>query len=98
MDNNDVPVVKKKTMFFFSEIGLMMPAWALFTVEKDEKWETKPKTHMVYGIIINGGMESAQGNPVGEKSIWFDKINERDKKFNLLIDKMNDVNYNVINL
>lgn len=86
----------KKPVFYFQRIGLVIPIWAVLTLEKDVKWEEKPKVHPVYGIVINRGMEPSQMCPIGEKAMWYEKEDLRDSAYEAIIGEMNRTAFNVI--
>ena len=86
----------KKPVFYFQRIGLVIPIWAVLTLEKDIKWTEKPKVHPVYGIVINRGMEPSQMCPIGEKAMWYEKEELRDSAYEAIIGEMNRTAFNVI--
>lgn len=88
----------KKPVFYFSDAGLVIPIWAVLTLEKSIDWKEKPQTHAVYGIVINRGMEPSQNCPIGEKSIWYEKENIRDQRFETMIQEMDSTAFKVIKL
>lgn len=85
----------KKPVLYFKEAGLVIPVWGVLTLEKSIRWETKPKTRAVYGIVINQGMEPSQMCPVGEKSFWYEKENMRDEKFEDIVETMDSSAFKV---
>ena len=88
----------KKPVFYFKEIGLVIPIWAVITLEKSIDWSRVPKTHAVYGIVINRGMEPSQSCPVGEKAMWYEKEELRDQRYEEMVSMMNETNFKVITL
>ncbi len=88
----------KKPVFYFSDAGLVIPIWAVLTLEKSIDWKEKPQTHAVYGIVINRGMEPSQSCPIGEKSMWYEKEDVRDQKFETMIREMDSSAFKVIKL
>lgn len=86
----------KKPVFYFQEIGLVMPIWGLLTLEKEMRWEEKPKQHPVYCIVINRGMEPSQNCPIGEKCITYEKENIRDKSYGEIVNAMESTAFKVI--
>lgn len=88
----------KKPVFYFSDAGLVIPIWAVLTLEKSIDWKEKPQAHAVYGIVINRGMEPSQSCPIGEKSMWYEKEDVRDQKFETMIREMDDTAFKVIKL
>ena len=88
----------KKPVFYFKEIGLVIPIWAVITLEKSIDWSRVPKTHAVYGIVINKGMEPSPSCPVGEKAMWYEKEELRNQRYEEMIRMMNKTNFKVITL
>ena len=88
----------KKPVFYFKEIGLVIPIWGVLTLEKSIDWSSVPQTHAVYGIVINRGMEPSQSCPVGEKAMWYEKEEVRDQRYEEMISMMNETNFKVITL
>lgn len=87
----------KKPVFYFKDAGLVIPIWAVLTLEKSIHWLDKPNTHPEYGIVINRGMEPSQ-SCIGEKSMWYTKEAIMEQKFQLIIDEMNKTSFKVINV
>ena len=88
----------KKPVFYFKEIGLVIPIWAVITLEKSIDWSRVPKTHAVYGIVINKGMEPSPSCPVGEKAMWYEKEELRNQRYEEMVRMMNETNFKVITL
>lgn len=88
----------KKPVFYFKDAGLVIPIWAVLTLEKSIRWVDKPDTHPEYGIVINRGMEPSQSCPIGEKSMWYAKEVTMEQKFQLIVDQMNSTAFKVINV
>ena len=88
----------KKPVFYFKEIGLVIPIWAVITLEKSIDWSKVPKTPAVYGIVINKGMEPSPSGPVGEKAMWYEKEELRNQRYEEMVRMMNETNFKVITL
>lgn len=88
----------KKPVFYFKDMGLVIPIWAVLTLEKSIDWVTKPTTHAIYGIVINRGMEPSLSCPIGEKSMWFEKQEIMEQKFEIIVDQMNSTAFKVIDV
>lgn len=84
---------KKRPMLHFADAGLIMPPWALVTIELDTMFVERPKAGFKYGIVINRGMESSPGNPVGEKSVWYDTPELAKSKLDVIMEQMKALNY-----
>ena len=96
LDGGGAKPKPKKPVFYFQDAGLVIPIWAVLTLEKDVKWEEKPKAHPVYGIVINRGMEPSQMCSIGEKAMWYEKEELRDSAYEAIIGEMNRTAFNVI--
>ena len=86
----------KKRGCYFQDAGLVIPIWAVLTLEKSVTWVHKPTVHPMYGIVINRGMEPSQSCPIGEKSMWYEKEEIMEAKFALLVNEMNSTAFKVI--
>ena len=96
LDGGGVKPKPKKPVFYFQDAGLVIPIWAVLTLEKSITWVQKPTVHPMYGIVINKGMEPSQSCPIGEKSMWYEKEEIAEQKFNLLVEEMNSTAFKVI--
>lgn len=96
LDGGGAKPKPKKPVFYFQDAGLVIPIWAVLTLEKSMMYVEKPKSHPMYGIVINRGMEPSQNCPIGEKSMWYEKEETMEAKFKLLISEMNSTAFKVI--
>ena len=85
---------KKRPYFYFEDFGLIIPYWGIISVEKTYEWgRINGKTQMVYGLVINQGIESSPNMPFGErKTIYADQA-VRDAKFDAILKAMEEHNY-----
>lgn len=98
LDGGEGKPKPKKPVFYFQDMGLVIPIWAVLTLEKSIDWVQKPTTHAIYGIVINRGMEPSQNCPIGEKSMWFEKQEIMEQKFEAIVREMNSTAFKVINV
>ena len=85
---------KKRPYLHFKEFGLVIPFWAIVSVEKNEQMRTvHNRLHWMYEIIINRGIESSPNMPFGEKTLGYEKEEIRDAKFDALIKTLAEHNY-----
>ena len=96
LDGGGAKPKPKKPVFYFQDAGLVIPIWAVLTLEKSITWVSKPTVHPMYGIVINKGMEPSQSCPIGEKSMWYEKEEIMEAKFALLVNEMNSTAFKVI--
>ena len=85
---------KKRPYLHFKEFGLVIPFWAIVSVEKNEQLRTiHNRTQWEYEIIINRGVESSPNMPFGEHALSWNKEELRDAKFDALIKVLAEHNY-----
>lgn len=85
---------KKRPYLHFKEFGLVIPFWAIVSVEKNEQLRTiHSKVQWAYEIIINRGVESSPNMPFGEHALSWNKEELRDAKFDALIKTLAEHNY-----
>ena len=96
LDGGGAKPKPKKPVFYFQDAGLVIPIWAVLTLERSIMWVQTPTVHPMYGIVINKGMEPSQSCPIGEKSMWYEKEEIAEQKFNLLVEEMNSTAFKVI--
>lgn len=85
---------KKRPYLHFKEFGLVIPFWAIVSVEKNEQFvQRSGKMVLMYNIILNRGIESSPNMPFGEKTLGYEKEEIRDAKFDALIKTLAENNY-----
>lgn len=85
---------KKRPYLHFKEFGLVIPFWAIVSVEKNERMRTVHNgLHWMYEIIINRGVESSPNMPFGERALSWNNEEVRDAKFEALVKTLADHNY-----
>ena len=85
---------KKRPYLHFKEFGLVIPFWAIVSVEKNEQLRTiHSRLQWMYEIIINRGMESSPNMPFGEHTLSWEKEEIRDAKFDVLTKTLAEHNY-----
>ena len=85
---------KKRPYLHFKEFGLVIPFWAIVSVEKNEQMRTiHNRLHWMYEIIINRGVESSPNMPFGERTLSWEKEEIRDAKFDALTKTLGEHNY-----
>jgi chaperonin GroEL (HSP60 family) len=85
---------KKRPYFYLEDFGLIIPYWGIISVEKTYEWgRINGKTQMVYGLIINQGIESSPNMPFGERKTVYANQEVRDSKFNAIVKAMEEHNY-----
>ena len=85
---------KKRPYLHFKEFGLVIPFWAIVSVEKKEEMVQKRGMCVwVYAIVLNMGIESSPNMPFGERVLAYDKEEIRDAKFDALTKTLGEHNY-----
>lgn len=94
-DNGDKKYVR--SVIFLPDFGLFVSIFDISTIEKDMRFVEHPRPRWQYGITINKGIT----NPkivVQNKSVWFEKEEYRDKRFDGLMKKLEDFGFKVISV
>ena len=85
---------KKRPYLHFKEFGLVIPFWAIVSVEKSQEMVRRSGKYVwVHEIIINRGIESSPNMPFGERVLAYDKEEIRDAKFDALTKTLGEHNY-----
>lgn len=85
---------KKRPYLHFKEFGLVIPFWAIVSVEKDcEMVQRCGKYVWMYEIILNRGIESSPNMPFGEHKLTWDSMDVCNAKFDALIKTLVEHNY-----
>lgn len=85
---------KKRPYFYLEDFGLIIPYWGIVSVEKTYEWgKINGKTQMVYGLVINQGIESSPNMPFGERKTVYANQAVRDIKFDAIMAAMEKHNY-----
>lgn len=85
---------KKRPYLHFKEFGLVIPFWAIVSVEKSQEMVLRSGKYVwVHEIIINRGMESSPNMPFGERVLAYEKEEIRDAKFDALTKTLREHNY-----
>lgn len=85
---------KKRPYLHFKEFGLVIPFWAIVSVEKSQEMVQRSGKYVwVHEIIINRGIESSPNMPFGERTLSWEKEEIRDAKFDALTKKLEEHNY-----
>lgn len=86
-----------RSVIFLPDFGLFVSIFDISTIEKDMRFVEHPHPRWQYGITINKGITS-QKIVVQDKSVWFEKEEYRDKRFNTLMEKLEDFGFKVISV
>ena len=85
---------KKRPYLHFKEFGLVIPFWAIVSVEKSQEMVHRSGKYVwVHEIIINRGIESSPNMPFGERVLAYEKEEIRDAKFDALTKTLGEHNY-----
>ena len=86
-----------RSVIFLPDFGLFVSIFDISTIEKDMRFVEHPRPRWQYGITINKGITS-QRIVLQDKSVWFEKEEYRDKRFNTLMEKLGDFGFKIINV
>lgn len=85
---------KKRPYFYVKDFGLIMPFWAVVSLEKScELKQVGTRMVWYHEIIINRGIESSPNMPFGEHVLFWENEAVRDAKFDAIREAMKDHNY-----
>ncbi len=85
---------KKRPYLHFKDFGLVIPFWAIVSVEKNEQFRLRnSKTILMYEIVFNRGVESSPNMPFGEHTLSWEREEVRDAKFDALVKTLAEHNY-----
>lgn len=85
---------KKRPYLHFKEFGLIIPCWAIVSVEKNERMVRRDNKYVwAFEIVLNRGTESSPNMPFGERVLSWEKESVRDAKFEALVKTLVDHNY-----
>lgn len=85
---------KKRPYLHFKEFGLIIPYWAIVSVEKKEEMVKRGGKYVwVFEIVLNMGIESSPNMPFGEHTLMYETAELRDAKFEALVSAMQERNY-----
>lgn len=86
-ENGEQQTRLRRTMLYFKEIGLLMSAYELHTVEKTIEWNDNPyHPGFRHGIAINKGIQPGQFVNKVDIDIWYEKEKVRDEKWEKLME------------
>ena len=86
---------KKRPYLHFKDFGLVIPFWAIVSVEKAEEFRHSNigTLRHCYELIINRGIESSPNMPFGERVLCYETVELRDAKHAALIEALKEHNY-----
>ena len=85
---------KKRPYLHFKDTGLVIPFWAVVSVEKQDEFVYKGgKYVLVHEIILNRGVVSSPNMPFGEHTLCYENEKVRDDKHAAVVEAMKDHNY-----
>lgn len=84
---------RRAAMVYFKNNGIVVPLYAIKTIKKDYDFNGGyDGVNERYKITINEGVENTPSG-IGELVLIFDKKEQRDKKFDDIMQMMLDENY-----
>lgn len=85
-----------KTVIRFKGENIIISAYDLHTIETDMRFVEKPKAHWEFGIVINKGLNPGQFVNKTDLSMWFQREEVRDKRFEEMVKTLTEEGLNVI--
>ncbi len=97
---NDEEKRPKKRVVFFNKEEMLVPVWAILTIEKGEGYvvDHLSKWTPVFYIYINRGMQQSQECLIGEKTLEYDNIEVRDRDFGTILEIMGADFYDIVTI
>jgi len=92
-DDEDKKYVR--SVIFLPDFGLFISIFDISTIEKDMRFVEHPRPRWQYGITINKGITS-QKIVIQDKSIWFEKEEYRDKRFDGIMEELKKFGFKVL--
>lgn len=89
----------KKFVVHFHDFGITMSLFGIESIDKDMRFvENQCHPRWQYGITINKGIEPSVRFPIVDKTIWFEKEEVRDKRYNDIINTLANLGFKVISV
>ncbi len=89
----------KKYVVYFPDFGLTISLFGIESIEKDMRFvESMKSPRWQYGITINRGMNPSERYPVTDKSVWFEKEEVRDKRYDDMMNTLAELGFKVISV
>lgn len=97
---NDEEKRPKKKVIFFNKEEMLVPVWAILTVEKSEGYIVDHLSNWIpiFYIYINKGMQQSQECIIGEKTLTYENIEARDRDFKAILDIMGENFYDIVTI
>lgn len=87
-----------RPMIYFIDIGLTLSLFEIESVEKTMLFLEKPKPRWNYGITINKDIEPSIRVPKTNIEIWYEKEEQRDKRYQDLLNALIENGVKLINI
>lgn len=87
----------RKYVVHFPDFGITMSLFGIESIDKDMRFvDNLNHPRWQYGITINKGIEPSQRFPIVDKSVWFEKEEVRDKRYDDIITSLVELGFKVI--
>lgn len=84
------------SVIYLKDFGVVLQLRGIESIEKDTRFIEKPRARFQYGITINKGIEPTKFIPKVNISVWFETEEERDKRFEKIMETLVENKFKVI--
>lgn len=84
------------SVIYLKDFGVVLQLRGIESIEKDTRFIEKPRARFQYGITINKGIEPTKFIPKVNISVWFETEEERDKRFEKIMETLVKNKFKVI--
>ena len=89
----------KKYVVHFPDFGVTMSLFGIESLDKDMRFvDNIHHPRWQYGITINKGMNPSERYPVVDKSVWFEKEDVRDRRYDEMMKTLMELGFKVISV
>lgn len=85
-----------KMMLRLDDFDVTISLFGIECIEKKERFVEKPKARWQFGIAINGGIEQSQRYPKTDLYAWYEKQETRDKRYEYLLELLEEYGIKIL--
>lgn len=95
-ENGEQEERPKRTMLYFTQENLIIPYWGMTTIEKSEQFDDNTMKWQ-HTIVLNKNFPTeSTANPIGERTLRYNTVEQRDKAFDGIIQTLIDLDYQFV--